>query len=103
MNGVLVATDRHVKGRSARIDEPQVGSGDLLAEQQKGLCRANGLSWDDWMWRGKTERLAAYIPSSASVTSSLAVLTRKSTIGACILARQLLKILEGWSAGGGWG
>jgi hypothetical protein len=40
MNGILVATDRHVKGRSARIDEPQVGGGDLLAEQQKGLCRA---------------------------------------------------------------
>lgn len=40
MNGILVATDRHVQGRSARIDEPQVGGGDLLAEQQKGLCRA---------------------------------------------------------------
>lgn len=40
MNGVLVATDRHVKGRSAGIDEPQIGCGDGLTEQEEGLCRA---------------------------------------------------------------
>lgn len=39
----------------------------------------------DWTGEGG----GAYIPSSASVTSSLSVLARKSAIGGCILVNQL--------------
>lgn len=37
MDGVLVAADRHLEGRSARVDEPQVGGGDLLTEEKEGF------------------------------------------------------------------
>lgn len=43
-----------------------------------------------------------YIPSSVSVTSSLAVLARKSAIGACILTSQFLKAWDLGVAGGAW-
>jgi hypothetical protein len=43
-----------------------------------------------------------YIPSSVSVTSSLAVLARKSAIGACILTSQFLKVWDLGVAGGAW-
>lgn len=36
---VFIATDRHVDGRGARVNEPQVASGDLLTEEEEGFWR----------------------------------------------------------------
>ena len=66
MDGELVAVDRDLDGRCARVDEPQVGGGDVLTEQQEGFY---------WCVSGLRDSKKGFVrsyavPSSASVTSS---------------------------------
>lgn len=65
MNRIFSATDCHVNGGCAWLEETQVTRGDILAEEEKGLWASSQLIQAD-----QCDELRACVPSSASVTSS---------------------------------